>query len=61
MHVHIASFGYRIHVAAGNATATHENTEQVQRVKYDHGDRYKAACELARLVGFTSECTSARA
>ena len=47
---HIASLGYRIHIEARNTAAIHEETGQVYRVTFDHGDRYKAACELAKLV-----------
>ena len=48
---HIASLGYRIHIEASNAAAIHGQTGQVYRARFDDGDRYKAACELAKLVG----------
>ena len=49
------SLSYRIHIEARNAAAIHETTGQVYRVTFDDGDRYKATCELAKLVGIELE------
>ena len=46
---HLGSLGYAITVTAGCIEAVHEQTGELHRVRFD--DKYKAACQLARLVG----------
>jgi hypothetical protein len=48
---HIGSLGYAITITAGCVEAVHERTGELHRVRFDDGDRYKAACQLAKLVG----------
>ena len=38
-------------LAGGHVEAVHEQTGELHRVRFDDGDRYKAARQLARLVG----------
>ena len=47
----IGSLGYAVTVTAGCVEAVHEQTGEVHRVRFDDGERYRAACQLARLVG----------
>ena len=48
---HVASLGYEIVVEAGAVTAIDKQTSEQYRVTFDDGDRYRAVCELWRLVG----------
>ena len=46
---------YAITITAGCVEAVHEQTGELHRVRFDDGDRHKAACQLAKLVGMELE------
>ncbi len=48
---HIADPGCQVVVEPGAVTAIDRQTGDRRRVTFDDGDRYRAACELARLGG----------
>ena len=48
---HIADPGYQAVIEPGAVTAIDRQTGNRRRVTFDDRDRYRAACELARLVG----------
>jgi putative heme degradation protein len=47
----IGSLGYAITVTAQCVEAVHEQTGELHRVRFYDGDRHKAACLLAQMVG----------
>ena len=47
----IGSRGFTVTVTRACVEAVHEQTGELHRVRFDDGDRYRAACQLARLVG----------
>ena len=52
---HIADLGFEVVVEPGAVTTIDKQTDDRHRVTFDHGDRYRAACKLARLVGVELE------
>ena len=52
---HIADLGYEVVVEPGVVTAIDKQTGDRHRVTFDDGDRYRAVCELALLVGVELE------
>ena len=47
---HIADLGYEVVIEPSAVTTIDKQTGDRHRVTFDDGDRYRAVCELARLV-----------
>lgn len=52
---HVGDLGYQVISEPGRLVAVDHRTGERHVVTFDDGDRYRAACELAQLVGVDLE------